>query len=137
MQKASQAQIWHDAMHAIGLKNKTTEGKPNQTRFVTDHARASRMEGYSEALLVLAALAGISAVAYADRLVVAISLGYLYVLPLSLSALTRYRRTTYSLVGVCVALHDWLGPYEHTGWQVLHRSVLTLIGFTVVALFVG
>jgi len=86
---------------------------------------------------VLAALAGISAVAYADSLVVTISLGYLYVLPLSLTALTRYRRTTFSLVGVCVVLHDWLGPYAHTGWQMLHRGVLTLIGFTVVVMFVG
>jgi phosphoserine phosphatase RsbU/P len=95
------------------------------------------MEWYSEILLVLAAIAGISGVAYADSLVVTISLGYLYVLPLSLSALTRYRITTFSLVVGCVVLHDWLGPYEHTGWQMLHRSVLTLIGFTVVVLFVG
>jgi serine phosphatase RsbU (regulator of sigma subunit) len=110
---------------------------PNQTRFVGDDARASRMEGYSEALLVLAALVGIAAVAYADSLVETISLGYLYVLPLSLSALTRYRRTTFALVGACVPLHDWLGPYEHVGWQMLYRGVLTLIGFIAVVLFVG
>jgi serine phosphatase RsbU (regulator of sigma subunit) len=124
-------------MHKKGVKTKTTEGIPIRKRFIADHARASQMEGYSEILLVLAAIAGISGVAYADSLVVTISLGYLYVLPLSLSALTRYRITTFSLVGGCVVLHDWLGPYEHTGWQMLHRSVLTLIGFTVVVLFVG
>jgi hypothetical protein len=109
----------------------------NRTSFVADQARASRMEEYSEILLVLAAMAGISAVAYADSLVNTISLGYLYVLPLSLSALTRYRRTTYFLVAACVVLHDWLGPYGHTEWQMLHRGVLTSIGFTVVVLFVG
>jgi K+-sensing histidine kinase KdpD len=124
-------------MHEKGFKIKTTEGIPMRTRFIADHARASQMEGYSEILLVLAALAGISAVAYADGLVVTISLGYLYVLPLSLAALTRYRITTYYLVVVCVVLHDWLGPYEHTGWQMLNRSVLTFIGFAVVVLFVG
>jgi serine phosphatase RsbU (regulator of sigma subunit) len=122
-------------MHEKGFKIKTNEGIRN--RFIADYTKAAQKEGYSEILLVLAALAGISAVAYADGLVVTISLGYLYVLPLSLAALTRYRITTYSLVGICVVLHDWLGPYEHTGWQILYRSVLTLIGFTIVVLFVG
>ncbi len=124
-------------MYGKGERTKSTEGMPSRSRFAADQAKASQIEGYSEALLVLSALAGISAVAYADSLVVTISLGYLYVLPLSLAALTRHRRTTFFLVVVCVVLHDWLGPYGHTGWQALHRGVLTLIGFTVVVLFVG
>lgn len=99
-------------------------------------APSSRAEEQSDALFLVAALVGIAAVAYADSLVVTISLGYLYVLPLSLSALTRHRRITLALVAVCVALHDWLGPYEHSGWPILHRSLLTLAGFLTVVLFV-
>jgi serine phosphatase RsbU (regulator of sigma subunit) len=124
-------------MHIKDIKAKTVEKMPNRARFVADYERALRMEGRSETLLLLAALTGISAVAYADSLVVTISLGYLYVLPLSLAALTQYRGITFLLVGVCVLLHDWLGPYAHTGSQRFYVSVLSLIGFLIVVLFVG
>lgn len=88
-------------------------------------------------LLTVAVLAGIGAVAYADALVITISLGYLYVLPLSLSALIHRLRTTMVLVAGCVALHDWLGPFEHTGTIHIWSNVLTLIGFTTAVLFVN
>ncbi len=91
---------------------------------------------HAELLWLLAAVAGIAGVAYADFLVVSISLGYLYVLPLSLSALTQRLRVTLVLVGICVLLHDLLGPYEHSGWPILHRTLLTTAGFTTVAMFV-
>jgi len=88
-------------------------------------------------LLTLAVFAGIGAVAYADALVITISLGYLYVLPLSLSALIHRLRTTMILVAGCVVLHDWLGPFEHTGAIHVWSNLLTLIGFSTVVLFVS
>ncbi len=87
-------------------------------------------------LLLFAVLAGIAAVAYADNLVVTISLGYLYVLPLSLAALALPLPVTMTLLAICVVLHDWLGPFVHSGWPMLHRNLLTLFGFTTVVFFV-
>jgi serine phosphatase RsbU (regulator of sigma subunit) len=121
----------------IRSEKKRAKEMPNRSRFASDYTQALRMEGHSEALLLLAALFGILAVAYADSLVVTISLGYLYVLPLSLAALTQYRRTAFSLAALCVLLHDWLGPYEYTGKQLLYVSLLSSAGFFVVVLFVG
>jgi hypothetical protein len=97
---------------------------PDRFRFVSDYTRALRMEGRSEVLLLLAALFGILAVAYADSLVVTISLGYLYVLPLSLAALTQYRRTAFSLVGLCILdeINKALifsGQFQHNELQLI------------------
>ncbi|HTY63928.1 MAG TPA: PP2C family protein-serine/threonine phosphatase [Acidobacteriota bacterium] len=97
----------------------------------------SLLERHTEQLWLFAALLGIAGVAYADYLVVSISLGYLYVLPLSLSALTQRLRVTLILVAICVVLHDLLGPYEHAGWPILYRNVLTTTGFTTVAVLVS
>ena len=102
----------------------------------SDRADHERDEKRTDFLLLFAVLAGIAAVAYADSLVVTISLGYLYVLPLSLAALVFPLPITMTLVGICVVLHDWLGPFVHSGWQMLYRNVLTLLGFTTVVLLV-
>ncbi len=112
-----------------------TGSKPN--RFDAILSSSSLSEHHADRLLLIAAILGIAAVAYADSLVVTISLGYLYVLPLSLCALTQHRRISFTLVLICVALHDWLGPYEHSGWPILYRSLLTFAGFATVVLFVG
>ena len=102
----------------------------------TESADRSGDERRTDILLLLAVLAGIAAVAYADKLVVTISLGYLYVLPLSLAALVFPLPVAMTLVAICVALHDWLGPFVHSGWQMLYRNLLTLFGFTTVVFFV-
>ena len=60
--------------------------------------------------LSLIVVAFIVAVAYADSRVDEISLGYLYLLPLVLSALVNKRLTTFLLIVVCVFLHDLFGP---------------------------
>lgn len=101
-----------------------------------DRADPRKQERRTEFLLLFAVLAGIAAVAYADKLVMTISLGYLYVLPLSLAALVLPLPTSLTLVAICVVLHDWLGPFVHSGWQMLYRNLLTLFGFTTVVLFV-
>ena len=52
-------------------------------------------------------LASIAAVAYADFIVSTVSLGYLYILPLGISAMFLRTRISYA---VCVFLHDFFGP---------------------------
>src|SRR5258707_6799786 len=51
-------------------------------------------------------LGAVSAVAYADHLVVSISLVYLYLLPLVLVAIFLRKEISYSLIVICILLHD-------------------------------
>jgi sigma-B regulation protein RsbU (phosphoserine phosphatase) len=51
-------------------------------------------------------LGAISAVAYADHLVVSISLVYLYILPLAVGAIFLRKEISYSLIVICILLHD-------------------------------
>src|SRR5713226_3920817 len=55
-------------------------------------------------------LGAISAVAYADHVVVSISLVYLYILPLAVGAIFLRKRVSYSLIIVCVLFHDYYSP---------------------------
>jgi len=57
--------------------------------------------------LVLGAL---GAVAYADHLIVSISLVYLYILPIAVGAIFLRRKVSYSLVIICVLFHDYDSP---------------------------
>src|SRR6266852_1527537 len=51
-------------------------------------------------------LGAISAVAYADHVVVSISLVYLYILPLVVGAIFLRKEVSYSLIVICILLHD-------------------------------
>src|SRR5712692_10355932 len=51
-------------------------------------------------------LGAISAVAYADHVVVSISLVYLYILPLTVGAIFLRKEVSYSLIVICILLHD-------------------------------
>src|ERR1700731_242021 len=55
-------------------------------------------------------LGAIGAVAYADHLVVSISLVYLYILPLGVGAIFLRRGISYSLIAVCILFHDYYSP---------------------------
>jgi serine phosphatase RsbU (regulator of sigma subunit) len=55
-------------------------------------------------------LGAIGAVAYADHLVVSVSLVYLYILPLGVSAIFLRKVISYSLIAVCVLFHDYYSP---------------------------
>jgi serine phosphatase RsbU (regulator of sigma subunit) len=55
-------------------------------------------------------LGAIGAVAYADHLVVSISLVYLYILPLAVGAIFLRNEVSYSLIVICILLHD---SYSH------------------------
>ena len=77
-------------------------------------------------------LASIAAVAYADFIVSTISLGYLYILPLGISAMFLRTRISYALIVVCVFLHDFFGPpYTSLEARVAHNFT-AVIGFTFV-----
>src|SRR5208283_4012379 len=74
----------------------------------------------------------IGAVAYADFIVKSISLGYLYILPLGISAMFLRSQISYGLIAVCVFLHDLFGvPYPSTVARVTHNFT-ALVGFTFV-----
>jgi len=51
-------------------------------------------------------LGAISAVGYADHLVVSISLVYLYILPLAVGAIFLRKEVSYSFIVICILLHD-------------------------------
>src|SRR5258707_2917845 len=51
-------------------------------------------------------LGAIGAVAYADHLVVSLSLAYLYILPLAVGAIFLRKEVSYSLIVICILLHD-------------------------------
>jgi len=94
-------------------------------------------ERHTNFLLSVAVLGGIAAVAYADWVVQTISLAYLYLLPLALSALVHRLRTSLGLALLCVFLHDSFGPFTDTGWMAIARNLLTLVGFVTAVLFVN
>ena len=82
------------------------------------------------AFLVVALAIG--CVAYADNRVEGLSLGYLYILPLSFSAILLSPRLTYAIVVVCIFFHDLFGPpIHHIRGRILH-NLAALIGFTFV-----
>jgi serine phosphatase RsbU (regulator of sigma subunit) len=82
------------------------------------------------AFLVVALAIG--CVAYADNMVEGVSLGYLYILPLSFSAILLSRRLTYAIVVVCILFHDLFGPpIHHLQGRILH-NLAALVGFTFV-----
>jgi serine phosphatase RsbU (regulator of sigma subunit) len=84
------------------------------------------------AFLVVALAIG--CVAYADNRVEGVSLSYLYILPLSFSAILLSPRLTYAIVVVCILFHDLFGPpIHHLQGRILH-NLAALVGFSFVVL---
>src|SRR6266852_1026624 len=88
------------------------ESKPAELRGLRERAPllsllrkdvASNGPAWLPLVLVLGATA---AVAYADHFVSSISLVYLYILPLSVGAIFLRRKVSYSLIVICILLHD-------------------------------
>jgi serine phosphatase RsbU (regulator of sigma subunit) len=74
----------------------------------------------------------IVAVAYTDFIVSSVSLGYLYILPLGISAMLLRTQISYALVAVCVFLHDLFGPpYSSSAARIAH-NLTAVVGFTFV-----
>ena len=68
-------------------------------------------------LPVALVLGAIAAVAYVDHRVVSTSLVYLYIFPLGVSAILLRKEVTYSLVPLCILLHDYWSP------RIIHLPV--------------
>ena len=67
------------------------------------------------------------AVAYADHLVVSISLVYLYILPLAVGAIFLRKPISYSLIAVCILFHDYYSPRAlNPGLRIFHNLSATL-----------
>jgi serine phosphatase RsbU (regulator of sigma subunit) len=75
----------------------------------------------------------IGAVAYADHFVSAISLVYLYILPLSVGAIFLRRAVSYSLIAACILLHDYYSPRSiNPGMRIFHNlSAMLCFAFVV------
>ena len=83
-------------------------------------------------LPVVLIFGSIAAVAYADFIVSSVSLGYLYILPLGISAMFLRTRISYALIAVCVFFHDLFGPpYPSPGARIAH-NLTAVVGFTFV-----
>src|SRR6267378_4263321 len=91
---------------------------------------ASNGPAWLPLVLVLGAIA---AVAYADYLVVSISLVYLYILPLGVGAIFLRKEISYSLIAVCILFHDYYSPrHINPGLRIFHNlSAMLCFGFVV------
>jgi serine phosphatase RsbU (regulator of sigma subunit) len=103
----------------------------------TDDARRIQVEENRTAgLMNFVVLLAIAAVAYTDWIVVPnVSLGYLYVLPIALSALCNPLPFTIVLVAVCSVLQD-LFALPETLQVTIVRDGIALAGFLLVAFLV-
>lgn len=103
----------------------------DQQRFKTEE---NRITGLLNFLVLLA----IASIAYTDwRVVPNVSLGYLYVLPIALSALANPLWVTLALAGVCTVLQDlFFGTTPETFQVRLTRDGMTLAGFLMVGFLV-
>jgi sigma-B regulation protein RsbU (phosphoserine phosphatase) len=88
-------------------------------------------------VLTVVVLAGVSAVAYADKSVAPVSLAPLYFLPLALSALVHPLRISLALSIVCLVLHDLVGPVRDVGTEHLLKDAITLLGYVFVVVVVN
>ena len=80
---------------------------------------ASNGPAWLPLVLVLSAF---GAVAYADHLVVSVSLVYLYVLPLAVGAIFLRKGISYSLIAACILFHDYYSPRNlHVGLRIFHN----------------
>lgn len=73
-------------------------------------------------LPLLLVLGSFGAVAYADHLVVSISLVYLYTLPLAVGAIFLRKGISYSLIAACIVFHDYYSPRNlHPALRIFHN----------------
>jgi sigma-B regulation protein RsbU (phosphoserine phosphatase) len=67
-------------------------------------------------------LGSFAAVAYADHMIVSISLVYLYILPLAVGAIFLRKAISYSLIALCILFHDYYSPrILHPGLRIFHN----------------
>jgi len=94
-------------------------------------------ERMSVLVLTVVVVAGISAVAYADKSVPSVSLAPLYFLPLALTALVHPLRISLALSIVCLVLHNLVGSARDVGTELLVKDAITLLGYVFVVVVVN
>src|SRR6267143_689513 len=83
-------------------------------------------------LPVALVLGTIAAVAYIDHLVLSTSLLYLYIFPLGVGAILLRKEVGYSLIPVCILVHDYWSPrIIHPGLRIFD-NLLALLCFSFV-----
>jgi serine phosphatase RsbU (regulator of sigma subunit) len=103
-----------------------------------DHQRRLLFEeNRATGLLNIIVVLAVAVVAYTDWLIVEDeSLGYLYLLPIALSALVNRPSITLVLVGLCAFLQELFGPPTDPVRLRIIRTVISLIGYLIVAFLV-
>lgn len=102
-----------------------------------DDAREKLVRRRTMGMLNLVVALAIGAVAWTDWTVNAdVSLGYLYVLPIALSAIVNPLPVTVGLAVLCTVLQDYLGPTRQMSLHVAENT-LSLAGFLVVGFLVS
>jgi serine phosphatase RsbU (regulator of sigma subunit) len=103
-----------------------------------DYKRLVRTEeNRTSGLLNIVVALAIAAVAYTDWIVVEDdSLGYLYVLPIALSALVNRLPITIGLAALCTVLQYVFGPPADALHVKIIRSIISLAGYLVVGFLV-
>jgi phosphoserine phosphatase RsbU/P len=78
-------------------------------------------------------LGAIAVVGYADHLIVSMSLVYLYILPLVISAVFLSKEVSYGLIPICILLHDYFSPrIINLALRMFHNGSALLCFFIVV-----
>ena len=109
------------------------KGNKNSDTYKQQVRTETRTTGLLNVVVALAILS----VAFTDKMVVAnISLGYLYVLPIALSALVNPLPLTITLIMLCAFLQDIFGPEGEIVHVRVVRGVISLAGFLIVAFLV-
>jgi serine phosphatase RsbU (regulator of sigma subunit) len=99
------------------------------------HLRAE--ESRATGLLNIIVAMAIGAVAYTDWIVIEDdSIGYLYLLPIALSAQVNRLPVTVALTVLCIWLQDLFGPPTDTTHMRIARAAISLAGYLIVAFLV-
>ncbi|MGH9596046.1 MAG: DUF4118 domain-containing protein, partial [Edaphobacter sp.] len=102
-----------------------------------DKRRLLSEENRATGLLNFILALAMGAVAYTDWIVVENdSLGYLYVLPVALSALVNRFPVTIALSVLCAWLQDFFGPHIDSIHVRIVRAVISLAGYLIVGFLV-
>src|SRR5229473_6091128 len=81
-------------------------------------------------------LGAIAAVAYADHLVVSISLLYLYILPLGVGAIFLRSKISYGLIAVCILFHYYDSPRIINPALRIFHNLSAMVCFAFVVYFI-
>jgi serine phosphatase RsbU (regulator of sigma subunit) len=102
-----------------------------------DQKRLLIVENRATGLLNLIVVLAVGAVAYTDKVIVEDdSLGYLYVLPIALSALVNRVPVTIALSLLCAFLQEIFGPPFDTIHVRVIRTVISLAGYLVITFLI-